>query len=574
MQKDITTTTVWEQYQRGVEYKNRIKLYNEVDEGFRYYQGDQWKGVDTKGLPRPVFNIIKPVINYRVSNVLSADTKIVYKSDNVLSEDAPILNEVAEKLTLYAGQLYERLKMDYLSDTILKDSAITGNGCLYFYYDTNAKEVVADVVDITNIYPQNPNNASIQEQESIIIAFRRSVESVREEAKANGVKDVDIIAADTDNTELAGDKAKIEVENNDMCIVLLKMWKDKKTGTVWFKKSVKEFDIIKDTDLGLKYYPVALMTWENQKNCFFGVSDIRNLIPNQRYVNAIAAMIMYATTYTAFPTMVYDHTVVDTPTNELGKAIGVNASGQSIRNVIDFITPGQISPDAFNMFNTTMQLTKELMGANDGALGNIDPEQASGKSILAVAEQSAIPLESIKRRFYNFIEDVAIIWADMWRNYSVDGKKISIANEDGTTDNYEITAEAFDKLMLSVKIDVGATNRYSELAVMQTLDNLLMNQMIPFEWWVQLQPSSSGLPKAKLMEFLKQQKQEMMGNMSGGQSLSLADGEPAPFTQGSLNDGAEFDIDAFIDSLPEDKRRQAIENPQMLEQLIAEQLGG
>ena len=558
--KGEVTTTVWEQYQRGVEYKNKIKLYSDVDEAYRFYQGDQWQGVDTKGLPRPVFNIIKPVINYRVSNILSADTKIVYKNDNVLTPDAAVLNDIAEKLTIYAGQLYERLKIDYMSDLILKDSAITGNGFAYFYYDTGKQEVACEVIDGTNIYPQNPNNPSIQEQESIIIAFRRSVDSVREEAKANGVKDVDFIASDTEYNELAGDKAKIEVDDSDMCIVLLKFWKDKKTGTVWFKKCVKEFEIIKDTDLGLRYYPIAMMTWEGQKNCFFGISDISNLIPNQRYVNSIAAMIMYATTYTAFPTMVYDENLIETPTNELGQAIGVNGAGQAIRNVIDFITPGNISPDAFNMFNTTMQLTKELMGANDSALGNIDPEQASGKSILAVAQQSAIPLESIKRRFYNFTEDIAIIWADLWRNYSVNGKTISLDNEDGTTENLEITAEAFDKLMLTVKIDVGATNRYSELAVMQTLDNLLMNGMIPFDWWVELQPSSSGLPKAKLKELLNQQKQEAMAQ------------QQAMMTQQGM--GADFDIDAFLASLPEETRQQAIENPQILEELLAEQMQG
>ena len=114
--------------------------------------------------------------------------------------------------------------------------------------------------------------------------------------------------------------------------------------------------------------------------------------------------------------------------------------------------------------------------------------------------------------------------------------------------------------MLTVKIDVGATNRYSELAVMQTLDNLLMNGMIPFDWWVELQPSSSGLPKAKLKELLNQQKQEAMAQ------------QQAMMTQQGM--GADFDIDAFLASLPEETRQQAIENPQILEEILAEQMIG
>ena len=393
--------------------------------------------------------------------------------------------------------------MDNLSERILKESAIVGNGFTYFYYDEGTKEVKAEAIDSTNVYPGNVNLSSIQDQESVIISFRRSVESVKAEAKAAGIKDVDFITGDTDNQELAGDKAKIEVDDNDMCIVLLKFWRDRETGTIWFRKSIKDYDIIKPTNLYMQYYPIAMMTWENQKNCFFGVSDVETIIPNQDYINKMCAMIMSATTYFAFPKMVYDENLVDNPSNRIGEAIAVNGANQSLKNIIDFITPGQISSDAFNMLTTTITQTKELNGANDGALGNINPESASGRSIIAVAEQSAIPLESIKQRFYNYLEDVALIWADMWRVYTDDGKTISIPGENGNVENYEIVADTFNKLMLSVKIDIGATSRYSELAVMQTLDNLLDRGHISLDWWVELQPDNSGLPKASYLNLLK-----------------------------------------------------------------------
>lgn len=550
---DLKNTTVYEQYLRGVEHKTRINLYSTVDENYRYFQGDQWHGVKSNGLPTPVFNVIKPIINYKVANIAASDAKIVYKSTNTFDEDSQQLSEVADVLTSYAGMLYERTKMDRMSEQILKESAITGNGIIYFYYSQSDNEVKGEVIDITNIYPQNPNDQSIQNQESIIIAFRRSVKSVRREAEANGFTDVTLICGDTDTEQLAGDKSKIEIDDHDMCIVLLKFWRDVDTGHIWFKKSVKNTDIVKDTDTGLKYYPIAMMMWEEQKNCFFGISEVHPLIANQDYINTIAAMIMYATTYTAFPKMVYDENVVDNPSNDIGEAIAVNGSSQSIKNVIDYITPGNVSTDAFSMFSTTMQQTKELAGANDGALGNINPEAASGKSILAVAEQSAIPLETIRSRFYNFLEDIALIWSDMWRVYSQDGKRISFENDDGITENYIIEPETFSKLMLSIRIDVGATNRYSELAVMQTLDNLLMNGMIPFEWWVQLQPDSSGIPKAKLTELIENQKQQQIQMQ-----------QPA----------GDVDIDAVLDSMPEELRQQAVDNPQILEKYIAQAING
>ena len=84
---------------------------------------------------------------------------------------------------------------------------------------------------------------------------------------------------------------------------------------------------------------------------------------------------------------------------------------------------------------------------------------------------------------------------------------------------------------------------------MQTLDNLLDRGHISLDWWVELQPDNSGLPKAKLLEFIKKQQQQSVPQQPG------------------------FDIDAFLASLPEETRQQAIKNPQLLEQLIAEQMG-
>lgn len=90
------------------------------------------------------------------------------------------------------------------------------------------------------------------------------------------------------------------------------------------KKSTRNCVIVDNTDTGLLRYPVAKFDWMPRKNSFFGVSDVANIIPNQDYVNTMAAMIMASTTFTAFPKMVYNTDYVDNPTNEVGTAIGIS----------------------------------------------------------------------------------------------------------------------------------------------------------------------------------------------------------------------------------------------------------
>jgi hypothetical protein len=310
-----------------------------------------------------------------------------------------------------------------------------------------------------------------------------------------------------------------------------------------------------------------MMNWETVKNSFHGVSDVTGMIPNQLYVNKIAAMIMLSTMYTAFPKMVYDSELVDNPDNQIGVAIGVNTAGNTnIKNLIDYITPGSISGDAFNMFDKTITLTKDLMGANDGALGSIDPEKASARAILAVTEQSSTPLESIRRRFYNYIEDIALIWADMWRVHSQNGLNITYKDDEGNQQSGVIDNYTFNSLMLETRIDVGPSSRWNERALQETLDNLLMSKFIPFEWYIDLMPEGSGLPKEKLKELIDKQKieqeqQAMMEQQAQQQSQQSA--EPT-----------DEDIDAFIDSLPPETQQQAAQDPNMLKQIIAQQMGG
>jgi hypothetical protein len=537
-------TDEWVLYQRGVDYKNRIGLYQTAQDNNKFYQGDQWEGVESEGLPTPVFNIIKPVIRHKASAIMQNDVKIVYSCGNATAPNYAELEQFADILTKYAAVMWERLKMDFLNENVLKDAAIQGDGVCHFYWDDEDNNIKAELIDNTNIYVSNQNYADIEEQEYIIISYRRNVSKVRKEAEKYGVKDVDLIVADTDTQEQAGEW--VELQDEGMCIVLLKYWKEK--GRVHFRKSTRSVVLVEDEDTLLKRYPIAFFNWETVKNSFHGVSDVTGLIPNQKYVNTIAALIQFSTMHTAFPKMVYNSLLIDNPDNAVGVAIGVNGA-ENVKNMIDYIIPPAISTDAFKMFDTTIKLTQEMMGAGEGALGNINPEKASGRAILAIIEQSAIPLESIRRRFFNYIEDIALIWADMWQVHSQDGLQVAFAGDDNSLQTAVIPQEVFDELMLETRIDVGPSTRWTERALIETLDNLLMNKFIPFDWYVELIPEGAGLPKAKLKELIEQAQQAQ---------------QPPGMT--------EQDIDSLLDSLPPEIQQQALQNPQILEDIIAQQL--
>lgn len=575
---DDNVTLAWRRYQQGVYYKSSNNYYSEVDENYRYYQGDQWRGVESHGLPIPVFNVIKPVIRYKVSIIQQNDTAILYTSENTQAENYEELSSISKVLTGYAKVLWEKNKMDYLNECLLTDAAITGSAFAYHYFNDAKGEITTLLVDGTNVYPANPNVADIQDQEYIVISFRKPLREVKREAenarkaKLNHLTedDIDNIQPDTETSYQAGDIAKNEIKEYDKTTELLMMWKDPETNTVHFSKSTRECEIVKDTDLGLTVYPIAMMVWEPSKNYFFGVPDAKSLIPNQDYINTIASMIMASTTFTAFPKMVYNADLIDSPSTDVGTAIGV-VGGVNVRDAIGYITPQGVGSDAFAMFDKTIALTKELMGANDGALGNIDPTKASGKAILAIMDQSAVPLDSVKRRFYNYIEDTAIIWADMWRVYNSQDNKIVTVSDEITNEpeTYEISPDAWNKLMLNVKIEVGPSSRWNEVVMTQILDNLLQQQMIDLEFYVKAMPSSSGFPKGQMTEYLKEMRQRQQQAATSEESEE----NDINLQADEMVEQNTPDIDELLMGLSDEQRQQALQNPEVLKSIIAQKMG-
>ena len=61
---------------------------------------------------------------------------------------------------------------------------------------------------------------------------------------------------------------------------------------------------------------------------------------------------------------------------------------------------------------------------------------------------------------------------------------------------------------VSVKIDVGASSFYSEMASLQTLDNLLLNHMITPVQYLERIPDGNIAGRRKLIEELKEQERQ------------------------------------------------------------------
>lgn len=514
-------TEIWRKFELSKDYEDKKQILKRTERNWNFFVGNQWKGLNSFGEELPVLNFIKTIVQYKISSV-AQNAMTAYYSDMELR---PELEEIYKNLNLYWRQCWEKSKMNEMCWRMLKSAAIQGDS--YFYWHDGNTLEPPQIIPNTSIHFADENIDNIQEQPYIIIEERWSLKEIRALAKENGVPEeqIKMIQADDNTDRQLFNKDEVE----DKVTVLLYLTKNE-DGIVETGRSTETVIVepleakVNQSGVGeikgqLTVYPVINYVWEALPNTARGIGEVEVLIPNQLELNKTLARRSMAVKMAAYPRLAYDATAVGNPEDldKVGAPIAVQGgSAQSINQMIAYLNPANISSDALQLSNDLLQTTKDLAGASDYALGNINPEQASGTAIIAVRDQSQVPLNEQVSRFKQLVEDISLLWVDLWIVFNSDGITIEYTDENGQKVPFTLSQDDLKDLKPTVMIDVSPDNQWTKLAEQQSLDALLQLQQITLEEYVECTPDNSSVPKGKLMQVLnkrkmmEQQQQEQM----------------------------------------------------------------
>ena len=519
--QEIKETPIWALYEKGRNYHRRVGIYVDTDRNYRMYNGDQWAGAKLGDVEPVQKNFIKPIVKYKCAVIHDNLYAIVYSSMNYENR---AFRQQAERycdmLNRYASNIWERDKMDFKGRRVTKDSAINDEGIIYVNFDREKMTPINEIVKKNDIYYGNENDDDIQNQPYILIRKRMPVVNAIELALREGMSEdkIDFIIGDTDTFEESGEAAKEELDN--MVTIVYKLYK--KDGTVHFAIATRWVEIAKDMDTGLSLYPVAHFNWEEKEGSARGEGEVRYLIPNQIEVNRTEVRRVLTVKYQAFPQKVVDVSKIANPSalNQVGGVIKTNgAPVDDIHKIVGTIPPAQMSPDVVQLQTDMIQMTRDLSGAGDTATGQVDPESASGRAILAVQQASQAPMTEQKESYKNFIEDLARIWLDYLIVYSVDGVNMEEAQVDPMTGEetvqiVNVPQSALQQLQATVKIDVTPKSVYDRFAQEQTIENLMMNGFFTAQRLGELKAYAEALdddsvaPKQKILEIVEKMEEQ------------------------------------------------------------------
>ena len=545
--EELIETEIWTLYEKGRDYCRTINMFDETDKNYRFYNGDQWAGVKLKGVEPVQLNFIKPIVRYKTGVLHSNLYAVNYSSQNFENKEfRKNAERICEMLNKKASRIWEKDNLDVVNRTITKDAAINSEGLMYANWNTTDKEVENEILKKNNIFYGNENDPDIQKQPYLLIKQRRPVIEVIEMARLEGASESDIklIKGDKDTFEESGEAAKLEID--DMCTLITKLWKQ--DGTVHYAKATRYCDVKKDTDSGLTLYPVAHFLWEDLEGSARGNGEVKSLIPNQIEVNKTIMRRLIVAKSTAFPQKVVAIDKIQNPSavNEVGGTIKVKGMNvDDVARVFTNIPPSQMSGDVNLLQTELISTTRELAGAGEITTGSVNPEDASGKAILAVQQASQQPLTEQTMSFKGFLEDLSKIWLDMITVYNPDGVKLEeeVQNEETgetTTEVIDVPQEALQQLQASVKIDITPKGAFDKYAQEVSMENLLKGgyfnaeRIGELEVYVSTLDDDSVMPKQKLEEAIENVKEqqeriamiEAQGKMMQQNAMQFLNGSP------------------------------------------------
>ena len=522
-QKIPTLQEILKKYDKAYNFNQAINLYDTVKVNEDYFIGNQWVGVQSNGLPTPTYNMFKRVINFQVSNITSDSMAIqVSTLPGVSQYSSKDLDDICVTVNKQVKAIMERCKIISKNREFLRNAAVTGDGCIHFYCDPTLEngqdvkgEICSEVLDNVRVLFGNPNTKDVQKQPHIILVRRELVEDVR--YKMETAREYGEEGAVTDDPEaIQPDSEKFQNQydsyTDDKVTVLTYYFRNRETGTIWVAEATEQLLVSKPHDTGMKYYPLVWLNWDYVRDCYHGQAMVTGLLPNQNFINKMFALVGISLLTTAFPKYIYDKTKVSSWSGDVGTAIGVSGNVDGVAKVIE---GASVSPQIAQFIELSFDKTHTLLGASDVAMGDSRPDNTS--AIIALQRAASTPMEMTKQQDYQCMEDACRIWIDMMSVYygtRMVEQEIEMDPAGQQPLGMDLPPQKgmvpFDfsvlrNVRLAVKIDVGTSSYWSEIATMQTLDNLLMNRFITLKQYLERMPAGYMPKQQELIDELKMQ---------------------------------------------------------------------
>lgn len=553
--KDIQVSALWKMYEDAKAYQDAIGLSSDVPMWVRFFEGDQWPRAtkDTQYWPRPVVNMVKMVCRNKKANILSTPVRLVYETDDD--------SNAGKKFTEFASFIQKEMQMKKLDATAVKDAILKGTYVYHFYWDADAigkKGMVeggvrCEIVDVLNTFVANPKEVDEQKQKWIMFSFREEVETVK--AMCDDDVDKELIVADDEDYRYDNHE---EQEGTAMCTVLLRYFRI--DGEVYWEKAVRNTIITKPTALTpdisevvssldrseetpdkkankrkkadvadttmpdkteakpkaykARLYPVVIASYEEREKCIYGLSEVANLMANQRAINNNLAMGLMAIENNSFGKYIVHKNALKGQkiTNQPAQVlVDYSDTGNGIRK----LTEQQPSDLSIHMADKILELSRAVSGSTEVMTGEAIGRNQSGAAIAQLQATASMPIEELRTRFWDAKERTGRILEQFFKLY-YDRKefryKESVINPQTNQKEETVIGDTFSSAEMvgfdfTVNVEAVGGTRATATSDIAFLEAMFGAGAIDAKTYVKAFPEDAISNKSELLEAIEMQEQ-------------------------------------------------------------------
>lgn len=555
---EVQVSALWKMYEDARAYQDTIGLSSDVPMWVRFYEGDQWPRAtkNTQHLPRPVVNMTKMVCRNKKANILSTPVKLVYETDDN--------SNAGKKFTEFTAFIEKEMQMKKLDASAVKDGVVKGTYVYHYYWDADAVGKKAEVqggvrceiVDVLNTFVANPKEIDEQKQKWIMFSSREEVDAVK--AICDDDVDKDLIIPDDVDWRYDNNS---EQEGTAMCTVLTRYFRI--NGEVYWEKAVKNTIITKPTPLTpdvsaeveeidrveenaekkakrkkkvdvadsalpdkvkgshksykARLYPVVIASYEERDKCIYGMSEVANLIANQRAINNNLAMGLLAVEnnswgkYIVHKNALKGQKITNQPAQVL---VDYSDTGNGIRKLAE----QQPSDLSIQMADKLLELSRAVSGSTEIMTGEAIGKNQSGAAIAQLQATAAMPIEELRTRFWDAKERSGKILEQFFKLYyeSKDfSYKEEVVNPETNQKEEQVISDVFKSAEMvdmdfTVTVEAIGGTRATAASDIAFLESMFQAGAIDAKTFVKSFPADAISNKTELQEALEEQEQSAL----------------------------------------------------------------
>jgi hypothetical protein len=506
--------------------------HNDWREYDDFYMAKHWTKQRASWRPDPVVNYVAYIIDQKAPQITNQrPTGVILPTTE---EDA----EIAQIFTQLTDVVSNRVDLDMRIDEVVRTGLLLDVAWFKVYWDntirggdpTKGNVYIGDICiespDPSNVY-FDPQATRIDDCRYVIYSVPKTVQWIKE------TWGVDVDPEEVFETEIYN---RPERNTNSERVNYFEYWyREKNTINVIYAAGGR---ILKHIEGVYKHgrYPFVPFVAKKNRKSIMGISEIRNIINNQKLLNKMVELPTTNAFLTSNPiSLVAMNSGIDE--NKWSAKPGQIWKVKDVNNSVRWLEPPQLSSDIYKMIDLLTGFMERIGGVYDANTGETPGSVTAAAAIQMLQEQGSIPIKGIARNLYYSIREVYEQMIELIKEFYTEDRFIRVDTNNGGYKFMVFNSTPYQEIDFDIKVsgDNGtpATKAYiSQLAA----DLFQQGVLLPSEY-VELQDNLPNkdriVARLREQESMMQQQAQMGGQMQS-QSAPMPPQEQMPMQEPTM----------------------------------------